>query len=136
MVTVEDAMGNSKAIVRPLDTVETTPIDGTRGARMAVLIGPEQGAPHFVMRRFIVEPGGLIPEHDHEDIEHEQVVVRGELVLTLDGETRSVRAGDTVYMPPGSSHRYENRSDAEAEFICVIPLTDGHDTRWLETIED
>lgn len=129
-------MGNIKAIVRPLDAVETTPVDGTRGARMAVLIGPEQGAPHFVMRRFVVEPGGLIPEHDHEAIEHEQVVVRGELVLTLDGETRKVRAGDAVYMPHGSSHRYENVSDAEAEFICVIPLRDGHDTRWLETIED
>lgn len=129
-------MGNTKSIVRPGDAVETVSIDGTRGARMAILIGPEQGAPHFVMRRFVVEPGGLIPEHDHEDIEHEQVVVRGELVLTLDGQTRTVRAGDAVYMPPGSSHRYENRTDSEAEFICVIPLTDGYGTRWLETIED
>ena len=128
-------MGNEKSLVRPLDTVETQPIEGTRGARMAILIGPEQGAPHFVMRRFVVEPGGLIPEHDHEDIEHEQVVVRGELVLILDGQTRTVRAGDAVYMPPGSSHRYENRSDAEAEFICVIPRTDGYSTRWLEKLD-
>ncbi|MBW2261137.1 MAG: cupin domain-containing protein [Deltaproteobacteria bacterium] len=128
-------MGNTKSIVRPLSTVETKPIDGTRGARMAILIGPEQGAPHFVMRRFVLEPGGLIPEHAHEDLEHEQVVVRGELVLTLDGETRTVRAGDTVYMPPGSSHRYENRGSEEAEFICVIPLTEGYETRWLESLD-
>jgi quercetin dioxygenase-like cupin family protein len=122
----------ARPVVRPYASVEPAPVAGTRGARMAVLIGRDEGAPAFVTRRFVLEPGGLIPAHGHDDIEHEQVFVRGEVVLTLDGVEHVVRAGDAVLIPAGCSHRYENRGDVEAEFICVIPLTDGYHTSWHE----
>jgi len=108
------------------------PVARARGARMAVLVGPEQGAPSFVTRRFTLAPGGRIPAHRHPTLEHEQVVVRGEMVLTMDGRNRVVRAGDAVFLPAGCAHAYENLGTEEVEFICVIPRTAGYETEWLE----
>ncbi len=122
----------SKAAVIARAQVEARPVARARGASMAVLVGPPQGAPNFVTRRFSLAPGGRIPEHRHPAIEHEQVVTRGAMVLTLDGEPRTVRAGDAVFIPAGCAHAYENRGAEACEFICVIPNTPGYETEWLE----
>lgn len=118
-------------IVPPAETT-AQPVKRARGARMAVLIGPAQSAPRFVTRRFLFEPGGRIPRHRHPDIEHEQVMVRGEMVLGFDGGERTVRAGDAVYIPAGAAHWYENRGREPVEFLCIIPRTADYATEWLE----
>ncbi len=99
---------------------------------MAVLIGPAQAAPNFVTRRFLLAPGGRIPEHRHPTIEHEQVVIRGAMVIGIDGVEREVAAGDAVFLPAGCAHWYENRGQEEVEFLCVIPNAPDYATEWLE----
>jgi quercetin dioxygenase-like cupin family protein len=99
---------------------------------MAVLLGPSQGAANFVTRRFLLAPGGRIPAHRHSTIEHEQVVIRGEMTVGLDAEVRTVRAGDAVLIPAGCAHWYENRGVEEVEFLCVVPNTPDYATEWLE----
>jgi len=103
---------------------------------MAVLVGPEQGARRFVTRRFVIEPGGRIPAHRHADIEHEQVVLRGEMTLGLDDRSVTVRAGDAISIPAGTAHWYENEGAEDVEFICVVPRTDHYQTEWLEDAPD
>ncbi len=120
------------AAVIPPNEVNTPPVKRARGARMGVLIGPEQGAANFITRRFVLSPGARIPAHSHPTIEHEQVMVRGEMVLGADGEVRTVRAGDAMFLPAGCAHWYENRTAEEVEFLCIIPNTPGYDTEWLE----
>ena len=129
------AENNSGAVIPP-QAATVAPVARARGARMAVLIGPAQGAPRFITRRFVLAPGARIPAHRHPALEHEQVMVRGEMVLGLDAEVRTVRAGDAMYLPPGCAHWYENRTAAEVEFLCIIPRTDGYDTEWLEEPPD
>jgi len=119
------------AVIAPGE-VSSPPVKRARGARMGVLIGPEQGAANFITRRFVLAPGARIPEHLHPAIEHEQVMVRGELVLGADGEVRTVRAGDAMFLPAGCAHWYENRTGEEVEFLCIIPNTAGYETEWLE----
>ncbi|MFW5740033.1 MAG: cupin domain-containing protein [Myxococcota bacterium] len=121
------------ALVRPMTEVAETPVERSRGASIQVLIGPDEGAPRFFTRRFTLQPGGRIPKHRHEDIEHEQVVLEGEMVLGLDDEERVVRAGDTVFIPAGVAHWYENRSGAPMRFLCVVPRSDNYQTEWLES---
>ncbi len=118
------------------DQAVLTEVKNTTGTRMATLIGADDGAPCFATRRFVISPGGRISAHSHPDIEHEQVVVAGEVHLSLDGVNRVVRAGDAVFIPAGTVHSYENRGHVDAEFICVIPLTEGHSTDWHEPIGD
>ena len=80
-----------KPVVIGPEAAPAPPVKRARGARMAVLVGPEQGAPNFVTRRFLLAPGARIPAHRHPTIEHEQVMVRGEMVLGLDGTLHTVR---------------------------------------------
>ena len=112
--------------------VTAPPVKRARGARMSVLIGTDQGATNFLTRRFLLAPGARIPAHRHPAIEHEQVMIRGEMVLGTDDETRAVRAGDAMFIPAGCAHWYENRTADEVEFLCVIPNTPGYETEWLE----
>ena len=120
------------AAVIPPNEVNTPPVKRARGARMGVLIGPEQGAANFITRRFLLAPGARIPAHSHPTIEHEQVMVRGEMVLGTDGEVRTVRAGDAMFLPARCAHWYENRTAEEVEFLCIIPNTPGYETDWAE----
>lgn len=122
----------TKATVIAPQAAPAPPVKRARGARMAVLIGPEQGAPNFVTRRFILAAGARIPAHRHPTIEHEQVMIRGEMVLGMGDEMRTVRAGDAIYLPAGCAHWYENRAAAEVEFLCVVPNTKEYATEWLE----
>ena len=127
-------MGHERftAVVVEAGTAEARPVNRARGARMAVLVGPQQGAPGFFTRRFELDPGGRIPAHSHDTIEHEQVVLRGEMVLGLGARQVTARAGDAVFIPAGTPHWYENRGEDVVEFICVVPATDGYATTWHE----
>jgi quercetin dioxygenase-like cupin family protein len=51
-----------------------------------------------------VDPGASFAEHDHP---HEQVIhlLEGDFEVTVDGETRVLRAGDVAIVPPHARHR-------------------------------
>lgn len=121
-----------KPRIRTGSRIEMNPIERTQGASMQVLLGPDEGARGFVTRRFSLEPGGRIPCHRHDEIEHQQYVVSGEMVLTLDGDERCARQGDAVIIPAGVAHSYENRLAQPVEFLCIVPLVDDYQTEWLE----
>jgi quercetin dioxygenase-like cupin family protein len=88
-------------------------------ATMQVLISAQEG-PHFAMRRFIMEPGGGMPEHTNT-VEHEQYVLRGHANIGIGKEEYEVRAGDVVFIPLGVPHWYQNIGDENFEFLCLIP---------------
>lgn len=119
-------------VVRSMDSVESQTVDRSRGAAIQVLIGPTDGAPNFVTRRFTLAPGGRIPSHRHDNIEHEQIMLSGAMVLGLDDREVEVRQGDVVFIPPRVVHWYENRDGETAVFLCVVPRTTDYQTEWLE----
>ncbi|MBU0596482.1 cupin domain-containing protein [Candidatus Bipolaricaulota bacterium] len=53
---------------------------------------------------FTFEPNAIVPEHAHP---HEQItlVTRGAMEFTLDRETRILRTGDGVCIPPNVTHK-------------------------------
>jgi len=96
------------------------------------LLDRHDGAPNFEMRRFTIKPGGSIPEHLHPDIEHEQYVLRGKYRVGLGKKIYEVKAGDTIYIPPGTRHWYENNGKESAEFLCIIPKVKKYDSIYVE----
>ena len=124
--------GKARPKVVARGDVATGPVSGAKRTAMATLIGAADGAASMSLRRFVIEPGGIIPAHTHPDIEHEQIVISGEMILYLAGDEHRASAGDAVFIPAGSVHRYENRTDRPVEFICVIPATAGYRTEWHE----
>ncbi len=86
---------------------------------MQVLIGPEEG-PHFAMRRFVIQPGGGMPNHTNA-VEHEQYVLSGHARIGINAEVYEVRAGDIVFIPAQAPHWYQNIGDEPFAFLCLVP---------------
>lgn len=107
------------------------PVDDSGKAFMEVLIGEAEGAPHFYMRRFVLEPGARMAAHRHPDIEHEQYVLQGRLVLGLDEREIVVGPDSIVFIPAGTVHWYENREKEPAVFLCLVPKTAEYRTEWV-----
>ncbi|HEX6972439.1 MAG TPA: cupin domain-containing protein [Limnochordia bacterium] len=122
----------AEGIVRRSDPAEEAPVERASGARMQVLIGPNEGAPHFVTRKFTIEPGGQIPAHRHPEIEHEQFVLHGAMRLGIGDAVHEVKAGEAVYIPAGTVHWYENPHSEPVEFLCIVPRTASYETEWIE----
>lgn len=125
---------SDQPIVRSSDSVAADEVARARKTSVQVLLGAADGVPSFYTRQFTIQPGGRIPEHRHDCIEHEQLVLEGEMALWLDGEQVTARAGDCVYIPARVAHAYENRGSTPVRFICVIPAKD-YETEWLEQLD-
>jgi len=95
-------------------------MEGARGVRMRIVIGPEQSAPNFVMRVFDVAPGGHSPYHTH-DFEHEVFVVAGRGTHVEEGREEALAPGDVVYVAPGVIHQFRAAGSEGLRFICVVP---------------
>jgi quercetin dioxygenase-like cupin family protein len=93
-----------------------------KGIHIRILVGPDDGAKNFVMRRFRVEPGGHTPLHTHA-WEHEVFVLSGKGEIMTPEGPRPLKPGDAVFAEAGMEHQFRNagEGDSEFEFICVIP---------------
>jgi quercetin dioxygenase-like cupin family protein len=99
--------------------IPTQPVNAGSGTVRQVLIGPDEG-PNFSMRRFVMEPGGGMPNHTNT-VEHEQYVLAGEARIGIGDEVIDVSHGDVVFIPAGVPHWYESYGTEDFEFLCVVP---------------
>ena len=84
-----------------------------------VLISAQEGS-NFALRRFVMLPGGGMPNHTNT-VEHEQYVLKGHASIGIGAETFDISAGDVVFIPEGVPHWYQNIGDDTFEFLCIIP---------------
>jgi quercetin dioxygenase-like cupin family protein len=84
-----------------------------------VLISSQEG-PNFALRRFVMEPGGGMPNHTNT-VEHEQYVLQGHANVGIGDKVFEVKAGDVVFIPEGVPHWYQNLGELNFEFLCIIP---------------
>lgn len=70
-------------------------------------------------------PGTSIPPHCH-DTDNYGVIIRGELILHMDGEVQRFGKGDWYHVPAGREHaaEFEQATD-EIEFWFVADDTTG-----------
>ena len=120
----------SRATVRHSDEIPREEVGAGEATEIQVLIGPEQGAPSFAMRRFIMGSGGGMPLHTNT-VEHEQYVLRGRARVTLGDEVHEVRAGTVLLIPAGVPHDYRVL-EAPYEFLCMVP----NEPDRIEILED
>lgn len=91
-----------------------------------VVIGPQQGAPTFVMRIFDLPPGTASPWHQH-DWEHEVFVLAGSGLAISNEDETVVGPGDAIFIPPNEMHCLKNNGQDAFRFMCLVPLR-GEDT--------
>ncbi len=95
-------------------------MDDTQDVQMAVLIGDDEGAPNFIMRRFEVQSGGHTPYHTH-DWEHVVYILEGSGKLVGKGVERTLKAGSSLLVSPNEEHQFRADKDSGLTFLCSIP---------------
>ena len=98
----------------PMEKVEA----GTNTFKQVLISAKE--APHFAMRRFIIDVGGSMPKHTNT-VEHEQLVLRGRARIGIGDRVYLVEKDTVVFIPANVAHWYENIGDEPFEFLCLIP---------------
>ncbi|MDO9263756.1 MAG: cupin domain-containing protein [Desulfosalsimonadaceae bacterium] len=106
-------------LIRSLENVPREKVKVGRKTYRQILIGPDE-APHFAMRRFIMEPGGEMPNHTNT-VEHEQLVLNGRAQLGIGESIFEVKKDDVVFIPANLPHWYRTIGDEPFEFLCMVP---------------
>ena len=105
--------------IKKIENISKEQVKSGKKTYRQVLIGPDE-APNFAMRRFIIEPGGSMPEHTNT-VEHEQYVLNGQAKIGIADKVFEVQKNDVVYIPADVPHWYETIGNEPFEFLCVVP---------------
>ena len=73
----------------------------------ARLIWVEDNPPTCTMTYSEIYPGRTSAHHSHT-WEHEIFIIKGSGTLICDGVEHAIRAGDAIYIPPGTDHNTLN----------------------------
>ena len=78
--------------------------------------------------------GGSTMEHFHGKAEEIYFITAGNGRMRIDGETRDVKAGDAVAIPPGRKHKLWNTGRETLRLLCCCaPAYEHSDTIITET---
>lgn len=73
--------------------------------------------------------GGSTQEHYHPKAEEIYYITHGKGRIRIEGETREVRAGDAIAIPPGAKHKLWNTgTDVLRLLCCCAPAYEHADT--------
>ncbi len=91
-----------------------------KGVIKNVLVGPQDGAPNFIIRFFQVPVGGSTFNHAHPH-EHGIVILHGKARIEIEEQTFELTPYDSVFVSGDDHHQIKNVGDTSLGFICVIP---------------
>ena len=73
--------------------------------------------------------GTSTQEHFHPRAEEIYYITHGTGKIRIEGETREVRAGDAIAIPPGRKHKLWNTGDETLRLLCCCaPAYEHNDT--------
>jgi quercetin dioxygenase-like cupin family protein len=101
---------------------EATSVEGPGavGVRIQWLIDETREAPNFAMRRFVIEPGGHTPFHQH-NWEHEVYVLKGRGLLVTDEGEREIGPDVAILVAPNERHQFCALPEGSLTFLCLVP---------------
>jgi len=106
-----------------------------RGGDIRVLLSPKTvGATSGFMGVLMLEPGEYVSEHYHPYSEEFLYVVRGSLVMRLDGDPLELGSGESLMVPKNVRHRLDNRGTEQAFVVFHLsPLAPRPDLGHVDT---
>ncbi|MGX9392970.1 (R)-mandelonitrile lyase [Nitrobacteraceae bacterium UC4446_H13] len=84
----------------------------------------------------VFEPGARTAWHTHPLGQTLYVISGVGRVQKLGEPVREIRAGDTVWIPPGEKHWHGAAPDHAMTHIAVQEAVDGSAVEWLEQVSD
>jgi mannose-6-phosphate isomerase-like protein (cupin superfamily) len=77
--------------------------------------------------------GSQTTVHYHKQTEEIYFLLEGLALMQIGGESRHVRAGDSIAIPAGRLHQITNTGDVELRFLCIcVPPYEHTDTVLVE----
>ncbi len=106
--------------VVPYGDVPAAQVTEAAGVTIRWVIAKEDGAPHFAMRVFDLQPGSASPHHRHW-WEHEVFVLDGVGTVATEEGDYPLAAGTVVFVPGDVLHQFHNTGAGVLRFICLVP---------------
>jgi len=85
-----------------------------------ILLGPDDGAPTFVIRFFQLPVGSSSPLHRHPH-EHGVLILHGFARVQINNNFQDLSKMDTVFIAGEDLHQFVNIGNESLGFLCVIP---------------
>lgn len=93
-------------------------------------VSPEQGAQSLIVKEVDLHPGWVGRLHTHST-DQAIMVLAGAVQLILGDELRTVRAGCTLFAPPGVPHKLVNKLWIPVKLLVIYPAV-NLETDYLE----
>ena len=74
----------------------------------------------LVFVRAKIVKGAGHPFHTHPEMDEIIYVLSGEMTQWLEKESRTLKPGDSIFIPRGVVHGCLNQTDSECEFLAVL----------------
>jgi mannose-6-phosphate isomerase-like protein (cupin superfamily) len=76
-----------------------------------------------------IQPGAATQEHYHRVTEEIYYITHGQGRMRIEGETREVKIGDAIAIPPGKKHKIWNTGAETLRLLCCCaPAYEHEDT--------
>ncbi|MEM7801529.1 MAG: cupin domain-containing protein, partial [Chloroflexota bacterium] len=93
-------------------------ISSPNGNESGAVATPNKGATEVNVIRQHEEAGGKNPPHKHSK-EEVMVMLEGSVTVTVEEESATLSAGDTLIVPANTVHYLENQGDVTAEWLII-----------------
>ncbi len=104
-------------MIRTGDTIENP----VTGERLRFLKTSRDTGGESVVVEVTVQPDGFVAAaHVHPNQSEHFQVLEGTVGFKLDGKTIEAKAGDSVVVEPGTSHKFWNAGETPARFVTVV----------------
>ena len=111
--------------VIPPDRLETFRFHADDHCRLALICDPStrSGGPTLMLE--IHDPSDRVPPHRHNRSVELYFVLRGRGRFQVDGRSFVASTGDSVVVPPGALHAFENPGPDRLYLLTLVSIDDG-----------
>ena len=87
---------------------------------LAIVFDPTNDNVSFTYCVEIFDVGGKTPPNRHQHAAEMFFILKGEGKATCDGKTMTIRAGDSLLVPPTGTHVIENTGHSRLYALCMM----------------
>lgn len=95
-----------------------------------LLLNEKTGSSEAALSRLSLRGGAQVQEHIHEKSAEFLYVISGEMTLTIDGQSQTLRAGDAVRIPAGHKHAGGVAANVDRVELVQIYVGPGPEARF------
>jgi len=88
--------------------------------RLAIVFDPANAQTSLTVCIEIFDIGGKTPPNRHQLAVEMFFVLKGEAQATCDGKTVTIKAGDSLLVPPTGTHLIENTGKERLYTLCIM----------------